>query len=158
MRLNVLVPLLLGAGLLGGLVGCAHGGSGSSAASSAPASAAATAAAGASNGAEASVGATVFATNCSSCHGATGAGLPGAFPPLAGNPVVVGNPATVAHIVKYGLTGKVVVKGNTFNGIMPAWHGQLSDAQIAQAITYIRASWGNQASAVTPAEVAAVKK
>jgi mono/diheme cytochrome c family protein len=41
---------------------------------------------------------------------------------------------------------------------MPAWKGQLSNAEIAAVITYIRSSWGNKASAVTEAQVAALAK
>jgi mono/diheme cytochrome c family protein len=40
---------------------------------------------------------------------------------------------------------------------MPAWKGTLSDNDIAAVITYIRASWGNKASAVTAAQVMATK-
>jgi mono/diheme cytochrome c family protein len=107
------------------------------------------------NGAAASVGATVFATNCSSCHQASGKGLPGTFPPLAGNAVVTGDPAKVVHIVKDGLTGAIVVNGTTYNGQMPAWGQTLSTNDLAAVITYIRSSWGNHASAVTTAQVSA---
>ena len=104
----------------------------------------------------ASDGAKVYQTNCSSCHQSTGAGVPGTFPPLADNPAVAGDAKTVIHIVKYGLTGKVDVKGTTYNGQMPAWGTQLSNADIANVVTYIRSSWGNKASAVTEAQVKAV--
>ena len=103
-------------------------------------------------------GAKVYQTNCSSCHQADGKGLAGSFPPLAGNPTVTGDPKTAIHIVKYGLTGKISVAGHAFNGIMPPWGTQLSNADIASALTYVRSSWGNRASAITPAQVAAVAK
>lgn len=102
-------------------------------------------------------GAKVYNVNCSSCHQTNGQGSPGAFPPLAGNPVVTGDPAKVVHIVKFGLTGAVSVNGKSFNGTMPPWGTSLSNDQIAAAITYIRSSWGNSASAVTAADVAAAK-
>lgn len=119
--------------------------------------AAATPAAGA-NGAAASDGAKVYQTNCSSCHQATGAGVAGTFPPLAGNPVVNGDATKVIHIVKYGLNGKIDVKGTSYNGMMPAWGQQLSNGDIAAVITYVRSSWGNSASAVTESQVAGVSK
>lgn len=97
-------------------------------------------------------GAAVFTTNCASCHASDGKG--GAGPPLAGNALVTGNPAKVIHIVMTGLTGSVQVNGKTYNSIMPAWKGVLSNSDIAAAITYIRSSWGNKASAVTSAQVA----
>lgn len=103
-------------------------------------------------------GAQVYQQNCSSCHQAQGQGEAGVFPPLAKNPVVVGDATKVIHIVKYGLSGPVQVAGKTYNGQMPAWNGTLSDAQIASVISYVRSSWGNSASAVTTAQVDAVKK
>jgi mono/diheme cytochrome c family protein len=110
----------------------------------------------ANTGKTAGNGAQVYSQNCSSCHQANGQGNT-AFPPLAKNPVVTGPPATVIHIVKNGLTGPVKVNGKTFNGQMPAWKGQLSDGDIAAVISYVRTSWGNKASAVTPAQVTATK-
>ncbi|MDP9024643.1 MAG: cytochrome c [Candidatus Eremiobacteraeota bacterium] len=110
------------------------------------------------NGASAGDGAKIYQTNCSSCHQPTGAGIEGTFPPLAGNPVVTGDSSKVIHILKYGLNGKIEVKGQKYNGMMPAWGTQLSNADIASAITYIRSAWGNKAPAVTEAQVKAVAK
>jgi mono/diheme cytochrome c family protein len=107
--------------------------------------------------ASSSDGATVFVTNCSSCHGASGQGSPGAFPPLAGNAVVTGDPVHVIHIVKDGLTGQIVVAGKTYNGTMPPWGKVLSNADMAAALTYVRSAWGNHAGAISPAQVGAVK-
>jgi len=103
-------------------------------------------------------GASVFAANCSSCHGAAGAGQPGVFPNLAGNPdVVAANPAGIEHTLLYGLQGKVI-GGKSYAAQMPAWKGNLSDDDIAAVITYIRSSWGNKASAVTAADLAKITK
>ncbi len=103
-------------------------------------------------------GAKIYAANCSSCHGASGAGMPGAFPPLAGNAYVTGNPKAVEHTLLYGLNGAIKVGGATYNGVMPPWKGTLSNADIANVVTYIRSSWGNKASAVTEAQVSSVTK
>ena len=116
------------------------------------------AAAPAANGAAASDGAKVYQTNCSSCHQATGQGVAGTFPPLAGNPAVTGDATKVIHIVKYGLNGKIDVKGTSYNGMMPAWGQQLSNGDVAAVVTYIRSSWGNSASAVSESQVAGVSK
>ncbi len=99
----------------------------------------------------------VYTANCSACHGANGTGTSGVFPPLAGNAMVTGAPDKVIAAVKNGLTGTTTVSGKTYNGAMPAWKGKLSDAQIADVITYIRSSWGNAAGAVTEAQVAGSK-
>jgi ubiquinol-cytochrome c reductase cytochrome b subunit len=103
-------------------------------------------------------GAKVFASNCASCHGAQGQGVPGAFPPLANNPVVTGDANKVIGIVTSGLHGQISVAGMSYNGQMPAWKGQLSTKDIADVITYIRAGLGsNHASPVTEAQVAGYK-
>ncbi|HEY1429150.1 MAG TPA: cytochrome c, partial [Candidatus Tumulicola sp.] len=103
-------------------------------------------------------GSKVFATNCSSCHGAQGQGVPGSFPPLANNPVVTGDPSKVVGILLGGLHGSITVAGTTYNGQMPPWKGTLSNKDIADVITYIRTSLGsNKASAVSEAQVSGYK-
>ncbi len=97
-------------------------------------------------------GAAVFNTNCSTCHSNNGKG--GIAPPLAGNPLVTGDPKKVIHIVKDGLTGAVQVNGKSYNGNMPAWKGTLTNDDMAAVIAYIRSSWGNKAGSVTSAQVA----
>jgi len=115
------------------------------------------ASAGAAGGANAA-GAKVYASNCSSCHGAQGQGTPGAFPPLANNPVVTGDANKVIGIVLGGLHGAIVVGGQSYNGMMPSWKGSLSSKDVADVISYIRGSLGsNHASAVTQAQVAGYK-
>jgi mono/diheme cytochrome c family protein len=107
--------------------------------------------------ASSAAGQKVYSANCSSCHQATGKGQPGVFPPLAGNPVVTGDPTKVIHVVKDGLSGKITVNGQTYNGQMPAWKGTLSDSDIAAVVSYIRTSWGNKGTPVTASQVTAVK-
>ncbi|HVN68101.1 MAG TPA: cytochrome c [Candidatus Binatia bacterium] len=119
--------------------------------------AAAVSAAAEQNPASASDGAVVYLTNCSSCHQVDGKGIPGAFPPLAENPIVIGDPVAAIAIVKDGLDGRLVVNGQTYSGIMPRWKGLLSDEQIAAAITYIRSSWKNSAPGVSVSTVQSVK-
>jgi mono/diheme cytochrome c family protein len=102
-------------------------------------------------------GQAVYTQNCASCHQANGAGQAGVFPPLAGNPYVVGPPKAVIHTLLYGLQG-AQVEGKTYGAQMPAWKGNLTNADIANVITYIRSSWGNKAAAVTEADVAKVPK
>ena len=106
----------------------------------------------------AQAGATVFSANCAGCHGAAGAGQAGVFPPLANNAYVTGDAKAVIHTLNYGLNGPIKVGDVNYNGQMPAWKGNLTDQQIADVITYIRASWGNKAAAVSAADVTAVAK
>jgi ubiquinol-cytochrome c reductase cytochrome b subunit len=102
----------------------------------------------------AGAGATVYTANCAGCHGATGTGLAGQFPPLAGNAFVTGDPNKVIGVVLNGLNGKIEVNGSSYNAPMPPWKGTLSNKQIADVITYIRNAWGNKAATVTEADVA----
>jgi mono/diheme cytochrome c family protein len=99
-------------------------------------------------------GAAVFNSRCAMCHQADGRGVPGAFPPLAGSEYVNGDPGRLARIVLRGLTGQVTVAGATFDGAMPAWAGQLSDAEIAAVLTHVRSSFGNASPGVSATLVA----
>jgi mono/diheme cytochrome c family protein len=95
--------------------------------------------------------------NCVACHGAGGAGTPGAYPPLAGSEYVIHGDKRPILILLYGLIGPVTVKGAPYNGTMAAWHGSFDDDQIAGLVTYIRGSWGNTAPPVGPEQVAAMR-
>jgi mono/diheme cytochrome c family protein len=103
-------------------------------------------------------GKAVYTKNCSSCHAATGQGVPGTFPPLAKNSFVTGDQKKVATVLVKGLNGEIKVNGKSYNGTMPAWKGTLSNAEIAAVANYIRTAWGNKASKkVAESDVAAVK-
>jgi mono/diheme cytochrome c family protein len=93
---------------------------------------------------------------CVACHQATGEGVPGAFPPLAGSEFVTGKPAVPIRILLHGLTGPVKVKGTDYNGIMmPYGTGQpMSDSEAAAVLTYIRTNFGNKAAPITARQVA----
>ena len=109
--------------------------------------------------ASAQAGQAVYTQNCSSCHGATGMGTPGAFPPLAGNSFVTGDPKQVIATVLNGKQGQISVNGATYNGQMPPWKASLSNKDIANVVTFIRSGLGsNHASAVKEADVAKIKK
>ena len=91
-------------------------------------------------------GQTVYA-NCTSCHQATGAGIPGAFPPLNGGHTaelarVEGGRAYLVNAMLYGVQGQLNVGGTTYNGVMPAWP-QLNDDQIAAVLNYTVTAWDN---------------
>ncbi len=102
-------------------------------------------------------GKVIFASNCAACHQAEGQGLPGVFPPLAGSEWVIGDPRTLAHILVFGVNGEIQVKGNVYNGSMPAF-AQLNDAELAAVASYIRSNWTNQAPAVNADVIALTRK
>lgn len=94
---------------------------------------------------------------CSSCHQLTGAGIPGAFPPLAASDYLNKDVNRSIKTIITGLTGEVVVNGAKYNSAMPA-QAALSDQDIADVLTYVYASWGNNKKKVTPAMVKAQRK
>jgi mono/diheme cytochrome c family protein len=102
-------------------------------------------------------GGQIFAAKCVACHQATGLGMPGVFPPLAGSEWVLGNDKVLVQIPLHGITGSVHVKGAAYSGAMPMFN-TLSDAEIAAVLTYVRSQWGNAAPPVSPATVAAGRK
>lgn len=88
----------------------------------------------------------VFSDNCAACHQEDGKGIEGAFPALAGDKFVLGPPGPAIHVVLEGRAG------------MPTFKDDLTDAQIAAALTHVRASWGNADAPVTTAQVARMRK
>jgi mono/diheme cytochrome c family protein len=99
----------------------------------------------------------VFSTTCAACHQATGEGVSGVYPPLAGSEWVTGDEAKLVRILLHGVTGPIEVAGETFNSMMPPWGATLKDADIAAVLTYARSTWGNKAAPITAAKVASVR-
>jgi cbb3-type cytochrome c oxidase subunit III len=100
-------------------------------------------------------GAALFTAKCSACHQSSGQGSE-VFPPLAGNSLVIAaDPGQMIATIVNGRSGPLDVNGKTYNGTMPSWKGQLTNADIASVATYVRSAWGNSASPVTEDQVAA---
>lgn len=94
---------------------------------------------------------------CTACHGQQGEGGP-IGPPLAGSEWVTGPISNLIRIQLRGLTGPITVKGVEYN--FPAPMAALSyqtDEEIAAVLTYVRNSFGNKATAVTPEQVKALR-
>jgi cytochrome c oxidase subunit 2 len=81
----------------------------------------------------------VYASNCVTCHQATGKGVPGTFPALDGDAVVLGPKAEQI---------KVVLNGRPGTAMPPFKH--LSDTEIAAVITYTRNAWSNAGKGTDP--------
>jgi mono/diheme cytochrome c family protein len=101
-------------------------------------------------------GKTVYDTYCLVCHQANGSGVPSMNPPLMKTSWVLGSKTVLIEQVLKGSSNKVEIDGEKFHGVMPA-QVQLTDEQIADVLTYVRNSFGNKASIVTPTEVKAVR-
>lgn len=94
--------------------------------------------------AEAGVGERIYNANCAACHQADGAGVTGAFPPLAGNLTSLydaGGRDYLKQVLLNGLQGDIAIDGVTYNGVMPAWR-QLSDEEIANVLNHVLTAWG----------------
>jgi mono/diheme cytochrome c family protein len=98
---------------------------------------------------------------CATCHQATGLGVPGVYPPLAGSEWVTTNDSRLIRLVVHGLQGPITVEGKTYNGVMPAFGAGSSynwnDQRISDVLTYIRSEWGNTAAPITPEQVTAIR-
>ena len=96
---------------------------------------------------------------CAGCHQGTGMGVPGQFPPLSGSEFVKGGTERLIRIALSGLQGPVTVKGAAFNtpGGMPPQGLTFSDGDLANVLTYIRNSFGNEGPMVTKEMVAKVR-
>ncbi len=102
-------------------------------------------------------GAQLYATNCAACHQPTGLGLPGAFPPLKGNPAVLdADPAKHIATILHGLQG-LAIDGVSYPSAMPPFAATLNDADIADIANHERTSWGNQAKTITADQVKAAR-
>lgn len=99
----------------------------------------------------------LFGAKCAACHQASGLGVSGVFPPLAGAEWVLGSEKVLVSILLHGVQGELEVKGNKYNGVMPAF-GALADAELAAVLSYIRSDWGNQAPPISTATVAAQRE
>ena len=78
------------------------------------------------------------------------------YPPLIKTDMVLNDKDKLIEITLNGLSGKIEVNGKIYNNIMPP-HSHLSDKQIADVLTYVRKSFGNNASEVTVEEVQKVR-
>jgi mono/diheme cytochrome c family protein len=94
----------------------------------------------------------VYESTCLPCHQSKGSGVPGMNPPLVKTKYVLGVKDTLIGIVLNGLDEEVEINGQTYANPMPG-QPQLKNQEIADVLTYVRNSFGNQATAVTVEEV-----
>jgi nitrite reductase (NO-forming) len=101
-------------------------------------------------------GKAIFGTTCFACHQAEGQGVPNAFPPLAKSDYLNADPKRAIQAVIRGLSGEITVNGKKINSVMPSQN--LTDDEIADVLTYVYSSWGNNKTVVSPAMVKAQRK
>ncbi|HEU5165985.1 MAG TPA: c-type cytochrome [Chitinophagaceae bacterium] len=98
----------------------------------------------------------VYTQYCMACHQFDGSGVPGLNPPLEKTAHVLGSKTKLIRIILKGMDTHEEIDGETYSNVM-APHNQLTDQQIADVLTYIRNSFGNQAVTVTPGDVKYVR-
>ncbi|MBY8928968.1 cytochrome c [Pseudomonas sp. Wu6] len=103
-------------------------------------------------------GASVYIDNCAACHRTDGHGYTRVFPALAGNPVLQTADATslINIVLNGGTLPATHAAPSTFT--MPAFAWRLSDQEVADVVSFIRGSWGNQGAPVSASDVADLRK
>ena len=97
--------------------------------------------------------------HCGTCHQANGKGLDPAFPSLEKSPWVAGDANRLIKLAMYGLMGPLEINGKKYDGQVPMtpFAGMLNDQEMADVLTFVRNSFGNQADPVADAQVKAIR-
>ncbi len=101
-------------------------------------------------------GKALYQGTCSVCHQPDGKGLPNVFPPLAKSDFLMADAERSIGVVLNGLSGPVEVNGAKFDSVMPPMR-QLNDDEVANILTFVRNSFGNEGAAITREQVAKVR-
>lgn len=112
--------------------------------------------------AQVAAGGTLFQQICAGCHGLTGLGTPPLAPPLVNSDWALGSENRLIRIALQGVAGPITVGSTTYQppNILPEMPGLaagLNDEQIASVLSYIRRTWGHEATPISAAQVAAVR-
>ncbi len=109
-------------------------------------------------GTESTTGGRIYMDSCAACHRLSGSGQDSTFPRLAGNASVLSaDPSTLIAVILQGARLPSTADAPT-DLAMPPFGWRYDDGEIAQLVTFLRASWGNSASPVTAAQVATVRQ
>jgi len=98
----------------------------------------------------------VYMQYCVACHQVDGGGVPELNPPLEKTSHVLGSKTKLIQIILKGMNTHEEIDGETYSNSM-APHNHLTDQQISDVLTYIRNSFGNKATAITPGDVKYVR-
>lgn len=92
----------------------------------------------------------IYMDFCVTCHMADGKGVGRTYPPLANSDYLGENQNASIRGIKYGMQGKIVVNGQTYNNVMMSMG--LEDEEVADVMNYINNSWGNSIGSLITAE------
>lgn len=101
----------------------------------------------------------LYLHHCAVCHQPDGTGIPGFFPPLAGNPTVTAEDPDAVQTylgrIIFGYHGGLIVDHQMYSGRMPpiGYRGRLTDSELLDLINYQRSAWGHAARPVTIMEL-----
>lgn len=84
----------------------------------------------------------LYTIHCANCHQDDGRGLANLYPPVE-NSAYLSQPQAMACVIRNGLSGEITVAGKTYNRPMPA-NPKLSDIEIAEIVTYVTNTWGQE--------------
>ncbi|NGF57477.1 cytochrome c [Parapedobacter sp. SGR-10] len=102
------------------------------------------------DGAQELDGQALYVANCQACHQADGMGLPGAFPPLKGSPVVEGDDLELyIDIIMNGYDAHPEYGAMAAVGV----NAGFTEHEVAAIINFERSSWGNNGKKVTAEEI-----
>ncbi len=101
-------------------------------------------------------GKAVYQQNCQACHQPGGAGIKGAFPPLADNPNIAGNPEYLAEVIIKGVSGPLEVNGDHYSGHMPAM-AHIDNQKIVDLVAYILSDLNGEDGPISEASVQALR-
>ncbi len=94
----------------------------------------------------------LYESYCISCHQQSGEGLARLYPPLAGSDYLMADVPRAACIIKYGQFKEIVVNGTSYSQMMPGLQ-HLTNLEIAEILTYVTNTWGNEAGLQNVSEV-----
>lgn len=113
--------------------------------------------AGPATSAQISRGARVYRTLCVACHLPDGKGMATVTPPLAGADFMFADRTRAIRTILKGIEGPITVNGAAYQGTMPSLEQILTDAQVADVLTYVFNTWGNTGEAFDAAHVARLR-
>lgn len=96
-----------------------------------------------------------YISACAGCHGINGEGIPNVAPAMKGNATLaMDNPLTLIKVVLNGIPTQTFTNGQRMYAMPPFAH-RMEDVEIAALISWIRAEWGGQGTAITTEQVSA---
>lgn len=97
--------------------------------------------------------------HCTTCYQADRKGFDPAFPSILKSPWVNGDQDRLIKLSLYGLIGPLEINGKRHDGQVPMtpFGSLLNDEEIASVLTFVRNTFDNNAAAIQPSAVKAIR-